>query len=230
MTGVVLFFAPSDTQRSVSEGYDLTTEGITGRLVGEPAPGRAVGSPDVPRALAFATADVSELTESIARSTAFDDAQLVTIASLRQAVETSREVCAGVPRPTTAEDILDTRAFRITQDGAVADVRLTEFDDGEVVDRVLQASRSAWESCDGMTDQFGSTVKRSVLSFSSISGTPGVNLRSDLVDDSCAVVSSSQTLAVPAGEVLIEIRLIVDGTLRGQIDPVALLAEVEALV
>ncbi len=220
----------SDSTRNVSGGYDLTTEGGTGRLVGEPAPGRAVGSPDIPRTLAFASANVSELTESISRSRAFDSAELVTIASLRQAVETSREVCAGVPRPTTAEDILDTQAFRISQDGAVADVRITEFEDDEVVDRVLQASRSAWESCDGMPDGLGSTVNRSVLSFSSLSGTPGVNLRSDLIDASGAVASSSQTLAVPAGDVLIEVRLIVDGTLRGQIDPVVLLAEVEALL
>ena len=121
--------ASSDSPRNVSGGYDLATEGITGRLVGEPAPGRTVGSPDVPRALAFASANVSELTASINRSEAFDAAELVTIASLRQAVETSREVCAGVPRPTTAEDILDTQAFRISQDGAVADVRITEFED-----------------------------------------------------------------------------------------------------
>ena len=213
---------------------ESSSELVLGRSVGEVATGRAVGSPsefgEAPSALAFASTDVSQLTESIARSAAFDEADLVAFRSLRQAVESSTDVCQGVPRPTSVETIVDTRAFRITQDEAIADVRITEFESGTVVDRVLQASRSAWESCDGKPNEFGSTVNRSVMSFSSLSGTPGVNLRSELIDASGATVSSSQTLAIPAVEVLIEVRIVVPGELDGQIDPVQILDDVEALI
>lgn len=204
---------------------------LAGRQVGEPGSARSVGQPDDQTgALAFVISDAGDLADKIAQSPVLEDAAAVRVADLRQASRASREICDGVPRPTETEDIIDTRAFRIVDADAVVDVRITEFDEPATVDRVLQASRSAWDSCDGKAHADRGTVERSVLSFVSLSGTNGVNLQSRLLDSSGALESSSQTLAVPAGDVLIEVRMISNGELSTSVDPVQILDDVESLL
>jgi len=151
----------------------------------------------------------------------FEDIQVATVSV--------DDVCSGVPRPTASEDIIDTKAFRMVDADVVVDVRITEFDEPSTVDRVLQASRSAWEACDGAADASGGSVLRSLLPFVSLAGTNGVNLQSWLLDGAGNLQASSQTLAVPAGDLLIEVRSISAGNLSTSVDPVAVLDDVESL-
>ncbi len=236
LVGVIVVRAQStgpngpDTPAGFDDSADIAGP-LMGRQIGEPGSARAVGQPDEQSgALAFAISDVGDLADKISQSPVLEEAAAVRVADLRQAGRASRDICEGVPRPTESEDIIDTRAFRIVDADAVVDVRITEFDEPATVDRVLQASRSAWDACDGKAHQDRGTVERSVLSFVSLSGTNGVNLQSRLLDPSGALESSSQTLAVPAGDVLIEVRMISNGELSTSVDPVQILDDVESLL
>ncbi len=223
--------ADNDGPRTEFDLANADIAGPLGRTVGEPSGSRTLVDPSQPgQALAFANSDVATLAERIGRSTALDDAAQVRISDLRQSSTVSRDVCQGVPRPTASEDILITEAFRIVDADAVIDVRITEFDEPATVDRVLQASRSAWEACNGTPHEDSGTVERRVLPFVSLSGTAGVNLQSSLIDASGELESSSQTLAIPVGDVLIEVRLVSNGELSTSLDPVQVLDDVEALL
>jgi len=227
IAGVFVLRAP-DSPSEVAEGFE---EDGAGRQIRQPSVARSIGEPVFSEGpLAFVATDVAGLADAIAASSVLDEAALVRVNDLRRASTASRDVCLGVSRPTTEEDILDTRAFRIVDNDAVVDVRITEFSEPATVDRVLQAARAAWEACDGTTLEPGGTVERSVLSFVSLSGTPGVNLQSTLLDESGALESTSQTLAIPAGDLLIEVRMISNGELSTSVDPVEILDEVEALI
>lgn len=228
--GFVLRAQNSATSPS-AENTAHSGDSLPGRQLTEPATPRSVGVPqDTDGALAFAAGTVDALAAKITTSPDLDNAAAVRVADLRDASRSSRDVCAGVARPTESEDIIATRAFRIVESNAVVDVRITEFDEPATVDRVLQASRSAWEACDGTAHDERGTVERSVLSFVSLSGTNGVNLQSRLLDPSGALESSSQTLAIPAGDVLIEVRMISNGELSTSVDAVQILEDVESLL
>lgn len=228
--GVIFSGRAQERSRSLAEPADLET---VGRSLSEPDVGRTLGEPgetSIPSVLAFVEPDVPTLAAALGRSPAFDRASVIPVNEMRQSEEITLEVCPGVPRPTAEEEILDARIFRIDTTAAVADIRITEFADDETVSRVIQASRSAWESCDDTASEFGGTVARSVLPFFSLAGTPGVNLRSDLINDEASVLSSSQTLAIGHDNLLVEVRVVMVGAPGAGLDPVEILAEVEELL
>lgn len=229
IVGVSVVARGSDTEEVTTGPGEVDT---VGRSLGSPGVGRALNDPSVPRALGFVDeqTDVPTLAAAVGRSADLDRASVIPVADMALSEEVTQEVCPGVERPTAGEEIADARIFRIESGSAVADIRITEFDDPATVDRVVQASRSAWETCDSTESEFGGTVERSVLPFFSLSGTPGVNLQSALVDADAAVLSSSQTLAIGRGNLLVEIRTIAIGDAIDEIDAVQLLADVEELL
>jgi len=231
LIGVLFLSGAPNRSRTTTAPTQVDT---VGRNLAEPGPRRNIGEPSevsVPSALGFVDPDVPTIAAALGRSPAFDRALVVPVNEVRHSEKTTVEVCLGVPRPTADEEILDARIFRIDTTDAVADIRITEFADTETVSRVIQASRSAWQSCDDTAGDFGGTVARSVLPFFSLAGTPGVNLKSDLIDATDAsVASSSQTLAIGHNNLLVEVRVVMIGETANTLDPVKILDEVEGLL
>ena len=236
MAVVVLALTVSATVRSqraaTPGGFDPDISDIAGpaRSVGQPGVGKTAIEPSQSSGtLALVDTEAEAVALRIGESPALSDAAQLRFDDLEDATEANHDLCAGVPRPTATEDIIDTEAFRIVDADVVVDVRITEFDQASTVDRVLQASRAAWESCNGAGHESGGTVDRVVLPFVSLSGTAGVNLQSALRSSAGQLESSSQTLAIPSGHLLLEVRSISNGELSSSVDAVQILDDVEVL-